>query len=326
MVDSVSKGLKQKSYCILNVKSHFRFPWRGIKIKENGEDLAVIWNQVHGCMYKQVKQGMELKTWNSDKCVGSKRNCRTWTWIIQQLCVRENMNKKINDNLCTKRKDCIEKAMKHFSTSTVEKSWKLSFGHSKGTRAQTMNDLKKHMNQWTTFDLRKLEFIFLLSSNWLKTLMKKIKHNNSSTSYINDHIFSCLFPPINLQPIPHLEAASAPLYISQLAIYTLNLDHNILLTLFSHHFIDTPQLIRNRLVQNPPRHCPLDTAATCPGSLLPSLPRPSFPPLHNPPPAPAPEPHQGSIRLPRTPTTPSLPPTTPSARHCSQPLRAARGP
>ncbi|KNZ64633.1 hypothetical protein VP01_1008g1 [Puccinia sorghi] len=44
--------------------------------------------------------------------------------------------------------------------------------------------------QWTTFDLRQLEFLFLLSSNGLKTLMKTINHNNSSTSYINrNHFF-----------------------------------------------------------------------------------------------------------------------------------------
>ena len=67
---------------------------------------------------------------------------------------------------------------------------------------------KNNWTWWTTFDLRQLEFLFLLSSNGLKTLMKKINHNNFSTSYINDHIVFFLFPPINLQPISHLEAGA----------------------------------------------------------------------------------------------------------------------
>ncbi|KNZ62879.1 hypothetical protein VP01_1211g1 [Puccinia sorghi] len=167
------------------------------------------------------------------------------------------MKNKSNYNLCTKRQDCIEKAMKHFSTSTVEKIWNLP--HCKrSSMFEVMNwrivtvtikrrpdrcigggscmHLTAHKfyfylilfiyfwnfnlvwNQisiflssnvvccWTTFDIRQLEFLFLLSG--LKNLMKKINHNHFSTSYINDHIFLCLFPPINLQPITHLEAVS----------------------------------------------------------------------------------------------------------------------
>ncbi|KNZ59451.1 hypothetical protein VP01_1729g3 [Puccinia sorghi] len=73
MMDSGSKGFKKKSNCIPNVKSHCRFPWSGI---------------------------MSVLMWMYSTCYTTRSN------HLQQLCLRENMNNKSNNNLCTKRQEC----------------------------------------------------------------------------------------------------------------------------------------------------------------------------------------------------------------------------
>ncbi|KNZ46297.1 hypothetical protein VP01_738g1 [Puccinia sorghi] len=124
MMDSVSKGLKKKIKRIETV-------WR----VESGGIMSVL-------------------TWITHVQVIPRRSKRAGSigiWMIQQLCVRKNMIKKSNDNLCSKRQDCLEKSMSLFFFPSPQwkkkkkKSGKESLEHSKETSTQMLRMIEKHL-------------------------------------------------------------------------------------------------------------------------------------------------------------------------------------
>ncbi|KNZ62731.1 hypothetical protein VP01_1228g1 [Puccinia sorghi] len=105
------------------------------------------------CSKQEYCQGLEPKTLLHAECEkqlqvpmeGIQRKLRRYgsNWLpCSEIIYKSSPEeaRELNNNLCKKRQDCIEKAITLFSTSTMEEHRKVSFGHSKGERAQTLND------------------------------------------------------------------------------------------------------------------------------------------------------------------------------------------